>query len=43
VGIAANRITLDPGDTVELYISNSNLVAILGSAVGNSVDILVEQ
>lgn len=43
VGIAANRITLDPGDTVELYISNSNLVAILGSAAGNSVDILVEQ
>lgn len=43
VGIAANRITLDPGDTVELYISNANLVAILGSAAGNSVDILVEQ
>ena len=43
VGIAANRITLGPGDTVELYISNSNLAAILGSAIGNSVDILVEQ
>ncbi len=43
VGIAANRITLDPGDTVELYITNADLVAILGSAAGNSVDILVEQ
>jgi hypothetical protein len=43
VGIAANRITLGPGDTVELYISNSNLAAILGSAAGNSVDVLVEQ
>jgi hypothetical protein len=43
LGIAGNFITLDPGDTVELYISNSNLVAILGSAAGNSVDILVEQ
>jgi hypothetical protein len=43
LGIAGNFITLDPGDTLELYISNSDLVAILGSAAGNSVDILVEQ
>lgn len=43
VGIVANRITLDAGDTVELFISNANLAAILGSAAGNSVDILVEQ
>jgi len=43
VGVAATRDTLNAGDTARLYVVNANLAAILGSAAGNTVDILVEQ
>ena len=43
VGAAATRITLAPGDSVKLFIRNTDSVAILGSVAGLFVDILVEQ
>lgn len=44
LAIAANRITLSPGDLVQLALTNADLVFVAGSGVGvNNVDILVEQ
>lgn len=43
VGVAATRDTLNAGDRVILFVTNANLAAVLGSAAGNTVDILVEQ
>lgn len=40
---AANRITLSPGDSVPLYITNANLVYVLGAAASQSIDYWVEQ
>lgn len=41
--VPGNRITLNAGDAVRLYITNAILVAVAGSAAGQNVDILVEQ
>jgi hypothetical protein len=41
--IPGNRNILNTGDAIILYISNANLVAIAGSNIGNTVDIVVEQ
>lgn len=41
--IPGNRNTLNAGDTVRLYITNANLVAVAGSGAGQNVDIIVEQ
>jgi len=43
VGVAGTRITLAPGDVARLFVRNTDSVAILGSAAGLFVDILVEQ
>lgn len=42
-GVPGNRITLNAGDIVRLFITNANLVAVAGSAAGQDVDIVVEQ
>lgn len=41
--IPGNRNTLNAGDAIVLYVSNANVVAIAGSNIGNTVDVLVEQ
>jgi hypothetical protein len=41
--IPGNRNALNAGDAIVLYVSNANVVAIAGSNIGNTVDILVEQ
>lgn len=41
VGVAGTRITLAPGDSVKLFVRNTDAVALLGA--GLFVDILVEQ
>lgn len=43
VGVATTRNTLAPGDSVKLFVRNTDGVAILGSVAGLFVDILVEQ
>ncbi|MBU0846582.1 hypothetical protein KKH23_05280, partial [Patescibacteria group bacterium] len=44
LAVAANRITLNAGDTASLTITNANLVFVAGLGPGvNNVDILVEQ
>lgn len=43
VAAAATRITLAPGDSVKLFVRNTDAVAILGSVAGLFVDILAEQ
>lgn len=43
VGVVTTRDTLAPGDSVRLFIRNTDSVAILGSVAGLFVDILVEQ
>lgn len=42
VGVAGSRNTLAPGDSIKLYVRNTDAVAVLGSAA-LLVDILVEQ
>lgn len=43
LAIAANRITMSPGDLIRLAVTNANLVFVAGSGAGvNNVDILVE-
>lgn len=41
--IPGNRVTLNAGDVVRLFITNANIVAVAGSAGGQNVDIIVEQ
>lgn len=41
--IAVNRNTLATGDSVSLYVTNANLVAVLGNIAGQTVDLIVEQ
>jgi len=40
---AASRNTLNAGDTVRLFITNSNLVYAAVSVAGERIDLLVEQ
>ncbi len=40
--VATSRITLTAGDSVRLYITNANLVYVLGSAANQDVDYFVE-
>jgi len=41
-GVAADRVTLSPGDATALTVNNANRIAIRGNQAGLFVDILVE-
>ena len=42
-GVPGNRITLEPGGRVSLFVTNANLVAVSSTTGAGNVDILVEQ
>ena len=43
LNVATTRATLSAGDSLELYISNANLVWVAGSIAAQNVDLIVEQ
>jgi hypothetical protein len=42
-GVPGNRITLNAGDVVKLFLTNANIIFVAGSDSDQNVDILVEQ
>ena len=42
-GVPGNRITLNAGDVIKLFLTNANIIFVAGSDSDLNVDILVEQ
>ena len=42
-GVPGNRVTLNSGDRVTLYVTNANLIAVASTTGAGNADILVEQ